>query len=87
MLKNWWVMHLLLEFKSVIFIMAIRIIFLAVPGRISKSLDKRRKLPNQENVRSTTHRFGKTAHLPSIFSEMCKARPSPLVAKSTAVPR
>ncbi len=67
--------------------MAIRIIFSAVPVKISKSLDKRRKLPGQENVRSTTHRFGKTVHLPSIFSEMCKLRPGPLPTKSTAVPR
>jgi hypothetical protein len=39
-------------------------------GGISKSLDKRRKLPSHEKVRSTTHRFGRTAHFPSIFSEI-----------------
>jgi len=67
--------------------MAIRALFSAVAGAISKSLESRRTVPSQENVRSTPQRFGKTAHLPSFFSKMCKGTLSSLAAKSTAVPR
>lgn len=35
-----------------------------------KVFEKRRKLPSQEKVRPTTHRFGRTPRFPSIFSEI-----------------
>jgi hypothetical protein len=58
------------HFASVILIIAIRIIFSEVPVNISKSFAKRRKLFNQEKVHSTTQRFGKTAQVSLIFSEI-----------------
>jgi hypothetical protein len=35
-----------------------------------KVFGKRRKLPSQEKVRPTTHRYGRTARFPWIFSEI-----------------
>lgn len=50
--------------------MAMRIMFSKVAVKISKSLERRRKLFSQAKVRSASHRFGKTAQVSLIFSEI-----------------
>ena len=54
---------------SVIFIIAIRIIFSARSVNISKSFARRLKFPSQANVRSTIHRLGNIEKVSLIFNE------------------
>jgi hypothetical protein len=75
------------QFASVFSSVAIRIIFSAVPVRISKSLLSLRNRPSQAKVRSTTQRFGRTAHPSLILVEKCNTSPSVSSTNFTAVPR
>lgn len=75
------------QFASVFLSIAMRIIFSAVPVRISKSLLSLRNRPSQANVRSTTQRFGRTAHPSLILVEICRTSPSVSSTNFTAVPR
>ena len=72
---------------SVILSMATRTKFSAVAVNTSTSFASRRKLPSQENVLSTTHRFGSTAKPSLILVEMWHCRFNTSCTNLNVVPR